>query len=212
MSAQLPRAHAAGLPLPPPPEHAAVASPNTQHSEMQARYMHGGVKLVVRRKQIELGARWCTLPRICVGCCHQLGGCCRALRRCACCVACGQTIRGWCDRIQECCHGCRRCECPEWWYGCTWRKLCYLLSQPKLCLVKTAKAACTPCRLAASCCGSGSARLRACLGAAWGSVRRRVLGLEDDGWPLVNGRPVLASMEPGRTQEQALDPMLYFSR
>ena len=39
----------AKLPLPPPPEHAMVASPNTEHSELQAKYLHGGWRLKVRR-------------------------------------------------------------------------------------------------------------------------------------------------------------------
>ena len=205
------RCRQAHLPLPPPVGHSKIAAPNEHDSEQRARYLHGGWQLKAKRRRLLCSAR-CVCPRCC-------GRCAQRCSRCGeCCVGCVGSIcscvGSCCRAIVSCllCTSCRSCEKPEWCYNLKLRNVWYLLKRPKACMAALGRLLISPC---VWCCSGGGA----CVDGAMAGftrcgkgVRRRVLGEETDGWPLAEGRPVLASFEPGRTRAQACDPMLKFEQ
>ena len=112
---------------------------------------------------------------------------------------------------RECCASCR-CEKPEWWHNFKLKHFCRLVfCKPKECVKETCKIIFAPflwcCSLCADSLSGTVASLKRC-----NKTVRQTLGLstEEDAWPLVDGRPVLASFEPGRTYAQACDPMVKY--
>ena len=201
------RCRMAKMPVPPPPDHAKVAAANEHQSEQQARYLHGGWKLKAKRRSMLL-CFGCVCPAACGRCADRFRRSCSRCTRCVSGVK--RAIASTCSSCRDCCRSCR-CEKPEWWHNFKCRNILFLLGRPKHCLTAT-------CRVVTSpffwCCNSGSTCVSSIVSSysrCKSSVRRRLgLSTEEDGWPLVNGRPVLASFEPGRTQQQACDPFVKY--
>ena len=201
------RCRLAKMPVPPPPEHAKVAAANEHLSEQRARYLYGGWRLKAERRSLLLRFG-CVCPKFCTKCTSRCRSSCSRCTKCTrSCV--GALASAW-SSCSDCFQACR-CEKPEWCYNFKCRNVLFLLCRPKQCVIATCKLLTSPLRW---CCSSGSS-FASDIMTGYSRFKKSLRGLvglstEEDGWPLVNGRPVLASFEPGRTYQQACDPNVIY--